>query len=316
MAAYSRRRFIQCSTGMLGMAVTGFGGVATAQESKRTRLILLGTQGGPALVKGGRKSPSQVIVINDVPYVIDCGYGVAGQLVNAGITLNRLRHVFITHHHSDHDAEFGNLVFLSWSSGLNGQVDAYGPPPLAEMTRLIWETNRFDIETRIVDQGRSDPRKMLVAHEVTAGGVVLENADVKVTAARVLHPPIDHAYAYRFDAKDRSIVISGDTAYSEDLIALAKGADVLVHEAMYLPHMEKLFAGNSNGAALLKRVQTTHTTPEGVGMVAAKAQVKTVVLSHLLNTRPGDGVTDEIWADGVRKHFSGEVIVGRDLLEI
>ena len=307
----SRRHFLGASAALL---VSGAAwGQITPQ--KPTRLILLGTQGGPARIGAMRKSPAQVIVVNDVPYVIDCGYEVAAQLVAAGIPLSRLRYIFITHHHSDHNAEYGNLFFLAWASGLRSPVHAYAPPPLADMTRAFWESNRYDIETRIKDQGQPDPRPNLIAHEVTEEGVIHEDANVKVTAARVHHPPTD-AWAYRFDAKDRSIVISGDTAYSENLIRLARGADVLVHEIMYVPLIERVLASNPNREALLARVKAVHTTGEEVGRVAQKAGVKKVVLSHLLNARPGDGVTDEMWAADVRKSFDGEVIVGRDLMEI
>jgi ribonuclease BN (tRNA processing enzyme) len=266
-------------------------------------------------MKGMRKSPAQVILINNVPYVVDCGYEVAAQLVNAGISLNRLRYAFITHHHSDHNAEYGNLVYLAWAAGLRTPVDSYAPPPLAEMTRAFWDSVKYDVDLRIKDQGATDPRKLLVPHEITQNGVILQNEDVKVSTTRVHHPPTD-AYAYRFDAKDRSIVISGDTAYSDPLIELARGADVLVHEIMYLPAMQKVFAGNPNAAKLLERVRSVHTTGEEVGRVAAQAGVKTLVLSHFLNTTPNDGLTDEHWTEGIREHFKGEVIVGRDLLEV
>ena len=307
----SRRHFLGASAALLVSGAVR--GQATPQ--KPTRLILLGTQGGPARIGAMRKSPAQVIVVNDVPYVIDCGYEVTAQLVAAGIPLSRLRYIFITHHHSDHNAEYGNLFFLAWASGLRSPVHAYAPPPLADMTRAFWESNRYDVETRIKDQGQPDPRPNLIAHEVTAEGVIHADANVKVTAARVHHPPTD-AWAYRFDAKDRSIVISGDTAYSESLIRLAQGADVLVHEIMYVPLIERVLASNPNHEALLARVKAVHTTGEEVGRVAQKAGVKKVVLSHLLNSRPGDGVTDEMWAADVRKSFDGEVVVGRDLMEI
>ena len=307
----SRRHFLGASAALMLSGAAW--GQATAQ--KPTRLILLGTQGGPARIGAMRKSPAQVIAVNDVPYVIDCGYEVTAQLVAAGIALSRLRYIFITHHHSDHNAEYGNLFFLAWASGLRSPVHAYAPPPLADMTRAFWESNRYDVETRIKDQGQPDPRPNLIAHEVTAEGVIHADANVKVTAARVHHPPTD-AWAYRFDAKDRSIVISGDTAYSESLIRLAQGADVLVHEIMYVPLIERVLASNPNHEALLARVKAVHTTGEEVGRVAQKAGVKKVVLSHLLNSRPGDGVTDEMWAADVRKSFDGEVVVGRDLMEI
>ena len=315
MTSWSRREFLGVATALGFAALAGDQVFAQGGRTKSTRLILLGTQGGPALAKGARKSPAQVILVNDVPYVIDCGYEVAAQLVKAGVPLNRLRYIFITHHHSDHNAEYGNLMFLAWASGLRTRVDAYAPPPLVEMTRSFWETNRYDVETRIKDQGRIDPRSLLVPHEITQGGPVMEDDNVKVTAARVHHPPTE-AFAYRFDTKDRSIVISGDTAYSEELIKLARGVDVLVHEIAYIPLIDRNLAGNPNAAALKARILAVHTTGEEVGRVATKAGVKRVVLSHLLNTRPGDGVTDEMWAADVRKTFTGDVVVGQDLMEI
>jgi ribonuclease BN (tRNA processing enzyme) len=183
------------------------------------------------------------------------------------------------------------------------------------MTRAFWEVNKYDVELRMKDQGMPDPRPNLIPHEVVQEGPVHEDANVKVTTARVHHPPTD-AWAYRFDAKDRSIVISGDTAYSENLIRLAKGADVLVHEVMNIGLMERNLASNPNREKLLARIRAVHTTGEEVGRVAQAAGVKKVVLSHLLNSRPDDGISDEQWAEGVRKNYSGEVVVGRDLMEV
>jgi len=102
-------------------------------DHPRTRLILLGTGGGPR-PKKAVSAPAQVILVNDTPYVVDCGDGVARQLSSAGVSLAKLRHVFITHHHSDHNADYGNLILLAWASGLSTQVDAWGPPPLTKMT--------------------------------------------------------------------------------------------------------------------------------------------------------------------------------------
>jgi ribonuclease BN (tRNA processing enzyme) len=183
------------------------------------------------------------------------------------------------------------------------------------MTATYWKLNRFDIETRIADEGRIDPRTLLTAHEFAAPGAVMRNADVKVTAARVAHPPITHAYAYRFDAADRSIVISGDTTYTPELIALAKGADVLVSEAMHLGGLESLLKRVPNAATLREHLLASHIVTEDLGRLAAQAGVKTLVLSHLV---PGDdpSVTDAMWEEGVRKHYGGRIVVGRDLMEI
>lgn len=279
------------------------------------RIVLLGTRGGPRVDAAGRSNPSTLIIINDIPYVVDCGYGTSRQLLSAGISHNRLRYIFITHHHSDHNLEYGTLFYNAWITGVPLQVDAYGPSGLEKMSQDFFNYLKFDIETRIVDEGRPDLRKLLVAHEFDKPGVVLENDDVKVTSCLVRHPPIKLAFAYRFDAKDRSVVISGDTAYAPELADFAKGADVLVHEVMYLPAVEALVKRLPNAKRLREHLIASHTLPEDVGKIADRAGVKTLVLTHFV---PGDAswITDEQWSDGVRKHFKGRIIVGKDLMEI
>ncbi len=284
-----------------------------AQHSK-TRLIFLGTGGGPRPRKAV-SAPSQVILVNNVPYVIDCGDGVARQLVSAGVPLPSLRHVFLTHQHSDHNADYGNLIWLSWAVGLRTRVDTWGPPPLANMTKLFFEMNAADINTRIADEGRVPLVPLVTVHELTAGGVILQDQNVKVTAALVDHPPVMPAFAYRFDAADRSIVISGDTAPSDALIALAKGADVLVHEAIFLPAVDRIVASVPNASTLKQHLIASHTSPEDCGRIAQAAGVKTLVLSHLVP--PDDPqVTDQMWTDAARRQFKGTVIVAKDLMEM
>jgi ribonuclease BN (tRNA processing enzyme) len=247
--------------------------------------------------------------------VVDCGNGVARQLVLAGVPLDTLRHVFITHHHSDHDADYGNLIWLAWAAGLRTRVDTWGPPPLAKMTRLFFEMNAYDIDTRIANEGRVPLVPLVNVHELSEGGPVMQDERVKVTAAVVHHPPVVPALAYRFDAADRSIVISGDTAPCEGLLKLAQGADVLVHSALYVPALDRLVARVPNAATLKQSIIAHQTSVEDAGRVAQAAGVKTLVLSHLVPAEDPE-VTDQMWIDGARVHFRGPVIVGRDLLEI
>lgn len=288
---------------------------AFSQEGKGTRLILLGTKGGPRVGNSGRRNPSTLLLINGVPYVVDCGYGTSRQLLAAGVPLSNLRYIFITHHHSDHNLEYGTVVYNAWITGLSVRLDAYGPPGLKKMTHAFLDYMKFDIDTRIQDEGRPDLRRLVLAHDFDRPGIVLQNDDVKVTAGLVRHPPINQAYAFRFDAKDRSIVISGDTTYAPGLAELARGADVLVHEVMFVPGIEALLKRVPNATRLREHLLASHTVPEDVGRVAARAGVKTLVLSHFV---PGDdpSITDDQWAEGVRKHFTGRIIVGKDLMEI
>lgn len=307
----NRRAFLACTAALAGAA--WFPSRSDGRSSK-TRLILLGTGGGPRPRKAN-SAPAQVIVANDTAYVIDCGNGVARQLAFAGVPLAKLRHVFITHHHSDHNADYGNLIWLAWTAGLRTRVDTWGPPPLEKMTKLFFEMNAYDINTRVADEGRVPLIPLVHVHEVSQGGPVMQDENVKVTAALVHHPPVVPAFAYRFDAADRSIVISGDTAPSDNLIKLAQGADVLVHDALYVPGVDRLVARVPNAATLKQSIMSHHTTAEDAGRVAQAAGVKMLVLSHLVP--PDDpAINDQMWIDAARMHFRGPVIVGKDLLEI
>lgn len=280
----------------------------------KTRLILLGTGGGPRPRKAS-SGAAQVIVVNDAAYVIDCGDGVARQLAMADVPLNSLRSIFITHHHSDHNADYGNLMLLAWTAGLQTRVDTWGPPPLERMTRLFFEMNAYDIETRIADEGRPPLAALVHAHELQKGGLVTQDENVKVTAALVNHPPVTPAFAYRFDTADRSIVISGDTTPTPSLIELAKGVDVLVHDALFVPGVDRIAARVPNAPALKRSILSHHTTAEDAGRIAREAGAKTLVLSHLVP--PDDPeITDQMWLDAARTQFSGEIVVGKDLLEL
>ena len=316
----TRREFVQTGAGALAaMAVNGprVGAQRTTNADATraaSRLILLGTAGGPT-PKPNRAAPGQAIVVGDACYVIDCGNGVARQMVLAKLELSAIRSVFVTHHHSDHNADYGNLLLLSWGADLASRVNTYGPPPLAAMTRQFLDLNAVDIRTRIADEGRPPLDGLIVPHDISAAGLVMHDENVRVTAAVVEHPPLERALAYRFDCPDRSIVISGDTRPSPALVELARGADVLVHEVMHVPSIDALVASEANARTLREHLLASHTTTEQVGRLAMEAGVKTLVLSHFV---PGGYpfVPDDVWYNAVRPHFAGRLIVGRDLLEL
>ena len=154
-------------------------------------------------------------------------------------------------------------------------------------------------------------------HEILDAGVVMQDERVKVTAAVVHHPPIAPAFAFRIDGPDRSIVFSGDTSMSDAVIALAKNADVLVHEAEDMAAVEKLIRSmpGRNVEAGLKHHYETHTSGEDVGKVAAAANVKKLVFSHI-GPIADDPALPDILSNAARKNFSGDIVVGKDLMEI
>src|ERR1700719_440461 len=286
------------------------------------KVTLLGTKGGPRVNKG-RVNPSNLVTAAGQSYVVDCGYGVTRQLVDAGVEAHEVRTILITHNHSDHMLELGPLVYSAWAGGLRDPIDVWGPPPLGKIVANFLDSVGYDIDIRMEDEGRPDLRKLVRVHEFevpssasSAGSAtVLERDGLRVSATAVRHPPITHAYAYRFDTPDRSIVLSGDTTYSPELIALAKSADVLVHEVMHLGGLDRLLSRNPNAPTLRKHPIDSHTTTEQLGHVAAEARVKTLVLSHFV---PGDdpSITEAMWVEDVRKNFSGTIVVGRDLMTI
>lgn len=277
------------------------------------QLVLLGTGGGPT-PKALRAAPAMALMIGGQLHIIDAGNGVARQVVLAGLPLKALAHVWITHLHSDHVADAFTLPWLAWSGALATPVVVHGPPGMARMSRDWFRFARVDIETRIRDEGRPDLRKMMTVAEVRPG-VQLDTAGLRVTAARVAHPPLTDSFAYRFDWAGKSVVWSGDTRPCQALIDLARGADVLVQEVMYLPALDRLIAGDNNAPQLRAHLLASHTTVEQAGEIAAAAGVKRLVLSHFV---PGGdaAISEAQWRDGAARAFGGPIIVGRDLLSL
>lgn len=291
------------------------GGAAQAQGDGAARLVLLGTKGGPAMRAEKSMPSSNVLLIEGVPYVIDTGYGVSLRLVQSKVPLQSIRYVFITHHHSDHNLEYGGVLYNAWANGLKSQVDTYGPPGMLALDGATWAANKFDIDTRISDEGRPDLRKLVVPHEY-GEGTVLDNGKVKVTALRNKHPPIHDSFALKFEFAGKTLVFSGDTTYFPPLAEFAKNADYLVHEVVDVPATERLLKWVPNNAdTLLDHIKASHTIAEDVGRIAAAAGVKHLVLTHFV---PADdtSIRDEDWIQAVRKQYQGPVIVGRDLLEV
>jgi ribonuclease BN (tRNA processing enzyme) len=289
---------------------------AALKGATGTKLVLLGTAGGP--IPGRRRHmTSHVMLSNGAAYVLDCGLGVTDQYARTGIPFTALEAIFITHHHADHNVEYGPLLIEGWIMGMPPRVRAYGPPPLAQMTVDLLRAYRTTIDFWAEDYKLQRLTGIGVG-EVAQAGPVMRDDNVKVSAALVKHPPVKPALAYRFDFGDRSIAFSGDTAPCEAVAQLAKGADVLVHEAMYEPVLDRYIRAQiARGRpysyeVAMAHMHADHTPVEEVGRVAAEAGVKTLVLSHLVPLP--DAISDEAWRAPAAKHFKGEIVVGKDLM--
>jgi ribonuclease BN (tRNA processing enzyme) len=277
-----------------------------------SRLVLLGTAGGPT-PKVERSAPAQAVVVNGDIYLVDAGNGVGRQLVRAGLDINRLRVVAVTHHHSDHVADVGTVLLLAWGTGLTSAVRVIGPKPLRKMIESYLDFADVDVRTRVADEARPGPEGLIDVHELSGDGLVYEDENVRISTCLVNHPPMV-AYAYRIDAPDRSYVFSGDTTPNDDLIALAKGADILVHEVMHLPSIDSLIEAAGAPKGLRSHLINSHTSTADVGRIARKAGVGKLVLNHLIPT--DGGPSDEVWTQEAKQDFSGEVVLGDDLMEL
>jgi ribonuclease BN (tRNA processing enzyme) len=338
----SRRLLLKTAVAFVGASRLGFaqagsgaaGSVAPSpREQAGTRLVLLGTQGGPN-VNLQRAQNASAIVVDGRVYLVDCGYGAVRNLVASGLGYAQVASIFLTHLHDDHTSDLPALVSLQWTNGRVQPTDVYGPPGTASLVTAAVNFAGANAEIRRVDEGRPRlPAELFHGHDVAATAApapAFKDDRVTVSTCENTHYPerstaaMSHrAIAYRFETPTRSIVVSGDTAYSRNLVTLARGADLFVCEAMDVNTYETMMArakadaaaGNANSVS--RHVAETHSTVIDVGRMAAEANVKTVVLSHLVpgSNRPGTGeFADTTYIDGVRQHFSGEVIVGRDLM--
>ena len=322
------RRGLLRTAGAVSAAVSlGTAGIARASAESDTKLYILGSRAGPS-VGGAQYMTSYCVVVGDKVYVVDCGYGATEQLVRAGLRPQDIRNIFITHNHPDHNIELGTLMYFAWYAGLTRPLGIYGPPPLRSVVDGYLQALKPDIDVWLDDIGHA-PLGPINVTELSKPQAVMDDGTAKVSCTLVKHTPIFHSLAYRIDTPGRSIVFSGDTSPMESVVQLAKGADVLVHEAIYLnPNQAAARPGQAgdarvdsgqrgsaiagDAAKLLEHVISSHTPVEEAGRIAQEAGVKTLVLAHTVSLLPG--VTDGMWIAAARKHFAGEVIFAHDLM--
>jgi ribonuclease BN (tRNA processing enzyme) len=318
------------SVALLIAALTGLAIAHAADSSRVTRLVLLGTQGGPR-VNAERAQPSNLLVVNGTNYLIDAGNGVARQLSLAGVTAAAVHTIFITHNHDDHNADWGTLMGMAWSLSSSHPITVYGPAGTESMRRGFLQYFAPNVAARYMEGGQNMPvDKFILAHDYQAG-LVYADGNIKVTAVENCHFHLpkgtlgygwQRSYSLRFQTPDRVIVFSGDTGpCGEVMPRIARGADILVHEVIDLGPIEGQLAGEVRSgqitqgqmAGLMNHMRTEHSTAQEVGRVAAAAGVKLLVLSHLV-IGPGSAGEQKLLA-GIRQTYNGPVIVGHDLQE-
>ena len=294
------------------------------------RLVLLGTQGGPNY-NATRGEAANAIIVDGQPYLVDCGYGTLAALKKAGVNHRQIARVFLTHLHDDHTADLAALLNRQWTDGRVDPVIVAGPFGTRRMVEAAIAFGEANAAIRLVDEARTvKPADMFRGQDLEARatpGEVYRDERLTVRSVENTHYPVEskqkmpyRSVAYRVDARNRSFVISGDTAYSPGLVALAKGAEILVCEAIDVVAMRKAFDGMvargmyaDNPEGVWQHIVATHTPLEDAGRMAAEAGVRTLVLTHLV---PGalDPLPDDTYLAQARKTFRGDVVLGRDQL--
>lgn len=280
---------------------------APAQEPPKKseppmQIILLGT--GFPRPDPERAGPSTAVVVGEKIFLVDAGRAVVLRLAATEFKLKQVQAVFLTHLHSDHTSGLPDLFTSTWIFGRKTPLELYGPKGTKSAAKALLEYFKEDIHiSRDLTEMHPAEGAKINAHEIREG-MVYQDADVTITAFAVDHRPVEPAFGYRFDSRGKSIVISGDTRPSENLIRHAAGVDVLVHE-VYLPeYLDKV-----DTPEVAARLKHYHTSPEEVGDVAQKAGAKLLVLTHLV---PGN--EDKTILERVSKRFSGKVVAGKDLM--
>src|SRR5581483_9924016 len=275
--------------------------LCAAALAQDTRVVLLGT--GTPNPDPGAMGPAVAVISSNRVYLVDSGPGVVRRAAQAGIKMEQLTRAFLTHLHSDHTAGLPDLILTPAVTGRKEPFEIYGPPGTHAMTSHIMKAYREDMSIRLHGLEPAVPRAYVVhAHDV-APGEVYRDGTIRVIAFTVNHGAWKHAYGYRFEAPDKTIVFSGDTTYSPSLIAAAKGCDILVHEV----YSEKALDARTKDWQTYHRAY--HTSGRDLGRVAAQVQPKKLVLYHeLLWTETADEVVAEI-----RQQFAGTILFGKDL---
>lgn len=300
-------------------------------EDKGTKLIMLGTGGGP-MERSDRAQASALLVVDGRAYLIDAGSGAVMRLAQVGYSSTDVGTVFLTHLHLDHVADLSALIGLNWASSQRSRMQILGPPGTRKFVDSAVEHLRIpeELYAALYPPTTAPLCDVTQGIDVTAGDEaqkIFEDDRLRVFAVRNSHYHIlgSHSfsfgkpasYSYRFETAEKVIVFTGDTGPSDALVKFASDADILVSEVIDLDATEKFIRRSYDGpdealSLLLAHQEQQHLTPASVGRLAGRANAKLVVLYHLA---PGMDQRSDIlnYTRGMKDFYSGPVVVANDL---
>lgn len=285
--------------------------IATAihaqQKGSNTQLVLLGT--GTPFANPERSGPSLAIVVNDVAYVVDCGPGIVRRAEQANqkgikaLAAENLKKLFITHLHTDHTVGYADIIFTPAVLDRNLPLEVFGPVGLKKMTKHILQAYSEDIDIRVNGLEKGNKNGYIVNTHEVGTGIIYKDSNIIVKAFKVNHGSWQSALGFRFETADKTIVVSGDCTYSEELIKNAQNCDILVHEVF-------------SEAGLAKRTErwknyhsNFHTSTSQLAAIANLVKPKLLVLTHQLTF----GSTLNSLLEEIQINYKGPVVNGNDL---
>ena len=279
-----------------------------------TKLIILGS--GTPNPDPQRYGSGYAIVVNESAYIVDFGPGIVRRISAMSPTwggefssmeLKKINIAFLTHIHSDHSGALADLILTPWIMGRDEPLKLYGPPGLDAMSKNITEAYIDDINYRLYG---SQPANKLgyttLVNEISEDGVIYKDKNVKVIAFKNAHGDFKNSFGFLFITKDKKILLSGDTAVSENLKKYGKDLDILVHEVF----SSETFVNKTKDWQIYH--QAHHTSSIDLGIIANELKPKKLVLSHILFW----GASDESLLSDVKKNFNGKTIIAKDLMVI
>ena len=299
------------------------GGDPIAELPDGLHVGLCGT--GSPMPDPTRAGPCTVVIAGKQMFVIDSGTGSTKNLSLMNLPPARVTAIFITHYHSDHIADLGELLLQRWASGAaQAPVPVYGPTGLDQVVGGLMQAYTLDRGYRIAHHGPKVIPPTGFGGEVHAFPVnraapnvlLIDQPDLKVIAFPVDHEPVEAAVGYLFVYKGRRVVVSGDTAASPRLEAAAQGADVLLHEGLSprlvaIQREAALRHGRANMAAIFHDILDYHTTPEQAAGIAQRAHVRMLLFTHVIPPLPLEGLEGPFLGNS-RNIFQGLLRVGHD----
>ncbi|MDJ0868729.1 MAG: MBL fold metallo-hydrolase [Myxococcota bacterium] len=295
----------------------------SAELSDGLHVVLCGA-GGP-LPDPVRSGPCTAVIAGRTIFVVDAGTGGARNLGPMRVPAGRVEAVFLTHFHSDHIDGLGELALMRWANAARETpLPVFGPTGVAQVVSGFNRAYAADVRYRVAHHGEAtmppggaglDARPFRTPAPGESA-VVWDRDDVRVTAFRVEHEPVDPAVGYRFDYGGRALLVSGDTKKSENLARFAKGVDLLVHEALatqLVALMNEAATANDrpNLAKITSDIPDYHTTPVEAAEIAREAEVPHLLYTHVVPPLPIPGL-ETVFLEGVDEVYGGDVTVGRD----